>query len=46
MERWETVNDTTARLKEPGGWVYRIFNHNYGYGEKEMSCVFVPEVKA
>lgn len=43
MNRWETVNDTTSRLKVPGGWLYRVFDHPYS-GEKEMGCVFVPEV--
>lgn len=42
MNRWETINDTAARLKVPGGWIYRVFANPYA-GSPEMSCVFVPE---
>ncbi|SCW77149.1 hypothetical protein SAMN02927900_04775 [Rhizobium mongolense subsp. loessense] len=41
--RWETVNDTTSRLKVPGGWIYKIKSHSYS--DPEIACVFVPEVK-
>lgn len=37
MSGWEDVCDATARLKVPGGWLYRVYHAG------RVSVVFVAE---
>jgi hypothetical protein len=45
---WEEVNGSTARLRVPGGWIYRVLapgNVGSWSGESgaRIACVFVPD---
>lgn len=46
--RWERINEQygteTARMKAPGGWLYRTIVPPYGEtGANAVAMVFVPE---